>query len=172
MAMKYRERITDFITTINNDKSYRINDELIQAIKLNQSNLRWAEESKTMRSTFRTEKERIFANILNNSIYDSCPSQSQNKSFELRPRIPEKELADAKIRYKPKYLLERVKDAVDKNSFLFAQDHPRSKSTTSPHARSIQKSTNKGEYFDIIMSSMGNENNSSGVIQRNGFSPK
>ena len=136
MAIKYRERIADFITTINADRSYRINDDLVDNIMFNPSNTRRAIDNKSMRSTFRTEKERIFANVANNSIYECCPCQEQNKSFELRPRVPTKEIADAKIRYKPKYLIERVKEAVERNSCLFSQDPPRSKSSISPNVHS------------------------------------
>lgn len=71
MAMKYRERISEFITTINTDKSYKMNDELLDVLKNNPNNIKRVIDNSSMRSTFKTEKERILANLANNSIYDS-----------------------------------------------------------------------------------------------------
>ena len=62
-----------------------------------------------MRSTFRTEKERINASLQTNSIFESTPSPSLQESFSLRPRQKEKEIGDCKFRHKPKSTIERVK---------------------------------------------------------------
>jgi hypothetical protein len=63
---------------------------------------------------------------MNNSIFESTPSPDPSKSFELRPRQREKEIGDSKIRYKPKFLIERVLDTVQNNSFIFADDNAKS----------------------------------------------
>lgn len=152
MAMKYRERISEFITTINTDKSYKMNDELLDVLKNNPNNIKRVIDNSSMRSTFKTEKERILANLANNSIYDSWPLPNPNKSFELRPRAPEKEIGETVIRYKPKYIVERVKDTVDKNSVLFTFEGSRSKSSLSPINRSQASSAQKGEYLNIMIS--------------------
>jgi hypothetical protein len=78
-----------------------------------------------LRSTFKTEKERIKEN-LSQSFYDTTPMPDPNKSFGLRPRMPEKEIGDPKFRYRPKYSVERVLDTVQQNSFLFGDDNTRS----------------------------------------------
>ena len=125
-----------------------------------------------MRATFKTEKERIIANIANNSIYDSWPLPNPNKSFELRPREPEKEIGDSKIRYKPKFLVERVKDTVDKNSFLFTKGPPRSKSSLSPINKSHLSSTQKGEYLNIMVTKSHKLKGNSSSRLENKLSPK
>ena len=56
MAMKYRERISEFITTINTDKSYKVNDELLDVLKNNPNNIKRVIDNSSMRSTFKTEK--------------------------------------------------------------------------------------------------------------------
>lgn len=139
LANKYRQRMAKFIAKLSSDQyihsycKFQVKDDFITRIKNNPYGDHGSNENKSFRTTFKTEKERI-SNHLNNVNYDTTPSPDPFKSFELRPRMPEKEIGDAKIRYKPKFLVERVADKVKENSFIFADDNPRSHSI-SPMSR-------------------------------------
>ena len=103
---------------------------------------------------YRTEKERIKAALKENSLYESWPLPDPNKSFELRPRQPSKELFDAKIRYQPKHLIERVRDTVANNSMLFVDDNNRSFSTLGQTNRSFTSKNNlKSHYPSFVLGS-------------------
>jgi hypothetical protein len=133
--------MTEFIANINK-KGYKVKDGLMDRINKYpyQANIG---DNNSMRTTFKTEKDRIRNSLIDNSIYESAPSPDPNKSFELRPRQPEKEIGDAKIRYQPRLLIERVMDTVNKNSSLFVDDNLRS-SSISPLRNSIGR--NKNDY--------------------------
>ena len=93
MAIRYRERMTRFISKVR-ERGIKIKDPLVDTIKTNLNTGFSFTEGRSMRSTFRTEKERIIASLQTNSIYDSTPSPNFEKSFNLRPRQPEKEIGD------------------------------------------------------------------------------
>jgi hypothetical protein len=148
MAIKYRERMTEFITQINMKKGYIVKDGLMDSIQLHPYTSKVGGDSLNMRTNFKTEKDRIKHSLMSNSIFESAPSPDPNKSFELRPRQKDKEIGDAKIRHKPRFTIERVIDSVNDNSFILGDDNLRSKLSKSPMRGS--KDRNKNNYSTIV----------------------
>lgn len=95
--MRYRQRMTDFIVRISESPVKKVHPYKHPSA-----------EGRSMRTTFRTEKERIKANIQRNRIYETTPSPGVNKTLDIRRRRPEKELGGPKFRQKPSTTLERV----------------------------------------------------------------
>ena len=53
MALKYRERIADFIRNMSKDQQYKVKDEFINTVKSKAANSVMSKHSFNMRSTFR-----------------------------------------------------------------------------------------------------------------------
>ena len=59
MAIKYRERISEFITTINTDKSYKVNDELLDVIQFNSYNTRRVKEMQAWEQHLKQKRKEL-----------------------------------------------------------------------------------------------------------------
>ncbi|CAI2366987.1 unnamed protein product [Moneuplotes crassus] len=148
LAIRYRQRMTDFISKIS-DRTLIQNHPYTVESSLDQG--------KSMRSTFRTEKERINASVENNSIFDSTPSPNLEKSFQLRPRQPEKEIGDPKFRHQPKTTIERVMDAIQKNALLDADYKQKQTLSVSP----IRGFRNRAPHYSSVITAKGSKKSSS-----------
>jgi hypothetical protein len=170
MAIKYRERMTEFITQINTKKGYMVKDGLMDSIQLHPYTSKVGGDSLNMRTNFKTEKDRIEHSLMSNSIFESAPSPDPSKSFELRPRQKDKEIGDAKFRHKPRFTVERVMDSVNDNSFILGDDNLKSTISKTPMGRSKDK--NKNNCSTIVRGSSKKSLNGSSFKIESELSPR